>query len=385
MLEIASITLGEVDKVIYGMVTDVMPSKSVFEKLLDDVLQLSKKSSELGIKAKERILSECEWNKRHLEELFFWANSNNVFNRLVFVDHHMSHASGAYFHSPYNNALIFTCDGKGNFKSSSIFNGTDSKIDELEFKTTFKSIGYFYGNITKALGYMAERHEGKITGLAAYGDPSFFEEVTDQILSFRNGAINLNCGDYYLPWFIEEEDLPLFYQDVKKHKAEDVAAAAQKALEKTICLWISNAIRKYRGNEPTNVCLSGGVFANVKLNQKINELSKVRSLFIQPAMGDMGIPLGSLLHELSKDKGFKKRLQKTMSLGNSIELPEEKINSLNEKYNFKKIKDFSNEVCDLIEQDTVIGYIQGRANMVQEPYVTEVLSTTARINRLTNG
>ncbi len=361
LLSVAGIHLKEVDKIIYGMVTDVMPSSSVLEKLLDEVIQLSKKSDDLGIKAKERILSECQWNKKHLDELLFWAHSNNISDKLVFVDHHMSHASGAYFHSPYENALIFTCDGKGNFKSSSIFSGVRSKIEELEFNTTFKSIGYFYGNITKSLGYRAERHEGKITGLAAYGDPSFFEEVTDQILSIKDGNLVLNCGDYYLPWFVEEKDLPILYQATKKHKPEDVAAAAQKTLEITICSWIFNAIRKYRGNETTNVCLSGGVFANVKLNQKINELSNVKSLFIQPAMGDMGIPLGSLLHELSKDKGFKKVPQKTMSLGSTIELPKEKEISLNEKYKFKKIRDFSNEVCDLIEQNTVIGYIQGRA------------------------
>jgi len=184
LLKLAKIDLTDVDKIIYGMVTSVVPEQNTLEKLLEDFELLAGKSKILGTKARERISSEAAWNKKHLDELYEWAKSENVLDRLIFVDHHLSHASGAYFHSPYDDALIFTCDGKGNFKSSCIFHGDGKKIKELEFNTTFKSIGYFYGNITKALGYKSERHEGKITGLAAYGNPDNVKHITNKILYF---------------------------------------------------------------------------------------------------------------------------------------------------------------------------------------------------------
>ena len=71
-------------------------------------------------------------------------------DKIVYIDHHLSHAAGAYLTSPFNESLIFTCDGKGNFKSSGIFYGKGKDLTRIKFQTTFDSIGYFYGNITKA-------------------------------------------------------------------------------------------------------------------------------------------------------------------------------------------------------------------------------------------
>ena len=361
LLKLAKIDLTDVDKIIYGMVTSVVPEQNTLEKLLEDFELLASKSKILGTIARERISSEAAWNKKHLDELYEWAKSENVLDRLIFVDHHLSHASGAYFHSPYDDALIFTCDGKGNFKSSCIFHGDGKKIKELEFNTTFKSIGYFYGNITKALGYKSERHEGKITGLAAYGNPDNVKHITNKILYFEDGNLKLDHGSMYLPWFVEKEDLPVFYETINKYEPADVAAAAQETVEEAICEWITYSIKKYGNNQPTNICLSGGVFANVKLNQKINELANVKSLFIQPAMGDMGIPLGSLLYELSKEKSFQKKYQKTMSLGNTIQLEEHEIISLSKQFNICKINNFASDVIELIKNDKIVGLVQGRA------------------------
>ena len=153
----------------------------------------------------------------------------------------------------------------------------------------------------------------------------------------------------------------IFYETINKYEPADVAAAAQETVEEAICEWITYSIKKYENNKPTNICLSGGVFANVKLNQKINELANVKSLFVQPAMGDMGIPLGSLLYELSKEKGFQKKYQNTMSLGNTIQLEEHEIISLSEQFNICKITNFSNDVIELIKNDKIVGLVQGRA------------------------
>ena len=125
--------------------------------------------------------------------------------------------------------------------------------------------------------------------------------------------------------------------------------------------WISDSIRRYNNNRPSNVCLSGGVFANVKLNQRINELKLVKNLFVQPAMGDMGIPLGSLLFEMSKQENFQKTCQHTMSLGIVLISTLAALLTLPTNTNIRQITNFVSEVIDLISQDKVIGLIQGRA------------------------
>ena len=219
-------------------------------------------------KYSERIYSEIKWNKRHLEELKNWAILNSVLDKLEFIDHHKSHAAAAYYTSPFDNAMIYTCDGKGNFKSSTVSQGIDNKLLMLDFHTTFDSVGYFYGNITKALGFEAERHEGKVLGLAAFGNPDKFRHITDEILSFKDDSIDLSWGKYYLPWFVEDNDLPEFYSEVKKYK--DVAAA-QQTVENVITKWIETSIKKYQGNSPQMYVFQGCI-SNVKLNQRIREL-----------------------------------------------------------------------------------------------------------------
>ena len=105
------------------------------------------------------------WNKRHLNELDEWLANNSLKDKIEFVDHHYSHAAGGYYTSPFENAIVFTFDGKGNFKSGSVGIGDGYELKIVDFHTTFDSFGYFYGNITKALGFKPNRHEGKFLPL----------------------------------------------------------------------------------------------------------------------------------------------------------------------------------------------------------------------------
>jgi carbamoyltransferase len=361
LLKNEGLKLQDVDRIVYGMVTDVLPERSVLEKLIKRMVQGVAKTPTLANKFYERIASELAWNERHLDQLRKWSLDEGVSEKISFVDHHLSHAAGAYFTSPFKDAFVFTCDGKGNFKSSTIHKGEEQKLRELDFQTLFDSIGYYYGIITKALGFKAERHEGKITGLAAFGNYKNFNHITDSILSYQDGRIKLNIGDYYLPWFVERESLPKLYQEIDKHKIEDVAAAAQYTLEKTVCAWIKDSIFKYNSGKPSNVCLSGGVFANVKLNQKIREISEVKNIFIQPAMGDMGIPLGSVLAQLSTDGINPKKFQRSMALGPKATLTLDTIKKYKKNFDINEIGAFPFEIIDLIESNAVIGYVNGRS------------------------
>lgn len=361
LLDEANITLNEVNKVVYGMVDSVTPDKKSLEKIMNIVAEGSSQSPSLKNKYIERVTSEASWNDRHLNELYDWANENELPEDLILIDHHESHAAGAYYTSPFDDALVFTCDGKGNYKSSAVYDANGDDLTLLDFHTTFDSIGYFYGNITKALGYKPESHEGKVTGLAAYGDANNFKHITDRILSFdeESGKINVRMGRYHLPWFTDKLDTPLFYSSVAKFKKEDVAAAAQEAVEDVLSKWVEYSIKKYKGRK-TNICLSGGVFANVKLNQVLRELDLVDNVFIQPAMGDMGIPLGSCLVAMKNDGECYNKFEESMALG--PEFSNEEI----EKYledndiNYLWSACVEKDVATMIEHGKVIGFLSGR-------------------------
>jgi len=359
LLNISNTKLNNVDKIVYGMVTSNAPDEKVLIKLINRIVNGITDNPEIKDKYIDRIYSEIKWNKRHLEELNSWAKKNSVIDKLEFIDHHHSHAAAAFYTSPFENSMIFTCDGKGNFKSSCVGKGEGEKLHMLDFQTTFDSVGYFYGNITKALGFQAERHEGKVTGLAAFGNPEKFTHITDKILSFKDGSIELSLGKYYLPWFVEENDLPEFYSEVKKYKREDVAAATQQTVEKVLTKWVEKSIQKYNGDLSSNVCLSGGVFANVKLNQRIRELDIVNNVFVQPAMGDMGIPLGSCIAQMEKDGNPFKKFVESMDLGPSFSDRDVKSVLTKKQYEYKKIKFIEDELAQYIDLGKVVGFFQG--------------------------
>ena len=294
-----NLNFKKLDFVISGIIDSKYPNKDI-KKKFDDKLKYvlkEKKSKKFKKKFYERINTEIKWNEKCLNEIIGYSKNNNFFDKLILVDHHKSHAASAYFCSPFKNAKVFTFDGKGGFKSSSYYDARNSFFLEKDFNTTFESLGYFYGNITKALGFKAERHEGKITGLAAYGKKTKILEYFKSFIKFQNGKINITLGDNYMPWFCDREDLPKFYSNVEKYSKENVAYAAQYILEDIICKYIKFKIKNKKN---VNICLAGGVFANVKLNQKIMEIKNVKNVYIQPAMSDAGLSLGSIFAFLNK-------------------------------------------------------------------------------------
>jgi carbamoyltransferase len=248
-------------------------------------------------------------------------------SKIIFLDHHFCHAIGAFHASEFDDALIVTCDGKGDDACHKSFIGKKNNkgLREIELKKKTKdihSIGFFYSMVTEYLGFKALRHEGKITGLAAYGKKDYKNvsspiELTSDGLSFKNMLVNryilkskiLTCINFlfldYKFFFnclfnnsaielrlYQKKLLKFLTRNFSNEKKEDIARFAQKELEKKINTLISNTIKKYDCN---NICLSGGIFANVRLNQTIFE-NTGKNIFVMPAMSDAGLSLGAALH-----------------------------------------------------------------------------------------
>lgn len=156
--------------------------------------------------------------------------------------HHYAHAITAAQFSPFDDALVVTLDGRGDFMSGSVSKWSrDRGFELLRTELELDSLGAFYGWVTKYLGFVPDRHEGKVTGLAATGDPSRTALILRKMISTADGAIKANIGKYYAPHM--GADLPLLVSELSGHSREDIAAGAQLVLQEIVVQYITYYMR----------------------------------------------------------------------------------------------------------------------------------------------
>lgn len=214
----------------------------------------------------------------------------------AFYDHHLTHAISAAFYSGFEECAVVTMDGQGDWgihHTSGIFR--DGQYTQVAVSNAAGgSAGMFYGHITELLGFRTMRHEGKVVGLAALGDP---KPLYDAFLR----ALHVSPeGDTLTSEFVgtdAEEKRKAYLQEViVGHSRENISAAAQQVLEDVSLELVQGVLRR---TGQRKLALNGGVFANVKLNQRIAALSDVDSVFIFPAMSDTGNSIGAVLLDLA--------------------------------------------------------------------------------------
>jgi carbamoyltransferase len=211
---------------------------------------------------------------------------------VYFYNHHAAHGLPAYFFSEFSDALIYTADGIGDNVSYSVTSAHAGALevlagDDKALHQPFRinSVGLLYCYFTDALGFIWNRHEGKVTGLAGFGKPVAADEIMRHFSVDASGEIASDFPDY-----------PAMHQFARtvcaRLSREDAAASVQEATERLV----RDAVAKYlRRTGHDAVALSGGIFANVRLNRAILETTPARRVFIFPAMGDEGLPVGGCL------------------------------------------------------------------------------------------
>jgi carbamoyltransferase len=200
-------------------------------------------------------------------------------------DHHDSHAANAYLTSGFDPALIVTLDGYGSGLAGSVAIGRGGNIERLHGVEFPHSLGTFYESVTSALGFKPSRHEGKIVGLAAYGDPNI---LRDALLA----RFHQEPGTFHI---VESNNLYFARMLASEFPKIDVAAAYQRVLEEVASRFVEFYLRE---TGIRDLVLSGGVVANVKLNQRLRELPGVDRIFVHPNMGDGGCGTGAALLSL---------------------------------------------------------------------------------------
>ena len=199
------------------------------------------------------------------------------------MDHHLSHAANAYLASGFDRALCITLDGYGSGLAGSVSEGKDGKIKRLHGIKFPNSLGSLYEHVTSSLGFKPSRHEGKIVGLASYGDPDILSEALLSRIEQKDGDFKIaGANSVYFSRYL-----------ASKFPKIDVAAAYQKVLEVVATNFVKYWVEK---TGIDTVVLSGGVTANVKLNQRIFEIEGVNHIFVYPNMGDGGCGTGAALY-----------------------------------------------------------------------------------------
>jgi len=258
------------------------------------------------------------YHSRNLEDLFDLAafRGDGGFRpgtALHFSNHHEAHALPALFYSPsWDEALLVTADGGGDTVNYSHRTFADSAIrtvyggdDYLFTEKPIDSLGRAYSAATLALDFRMDRHEGKLTGLAALGSPSRAEEIASYFRVDEGGRVHSRFSGF-------SHMRRLMRQLAKTVSAEDLAASIQKVLEDTMLRSIQALLTKFPSK---HLGVAGGVFANVRLNRLLAESLGLDELFIFPAMGDEGLPVGSALIYLLERDGITAWLDRRRPLG----------------------------------------------------------------------
>jgi carbamoyltransferase len=213
-----------------------------------------------------------------------------------FYDHHESHAIAAAVYSGFRECAVVTMDGNGDgnvsHTSGTWRNGRYERLHVTDHLAA--SAGLFYAHITRLLGFQTMRHEGKVVGLAAMGRPEPLYATFSRALGLSADGGSLS-SEFVGPPGGEARRYEFLKQAIQGHSRENVSAAAQQVLEDVAVKLVRNFLAK---TGMRRVALNGGVFANVKLNQRIAQLTEVESVFVFPAMSDTGNSVGAALLEL---------------------------------------------------------------------------------------
>lgn len=201
---------------------------------------------------------------------------------LSFTEHHHAHAAAAWTLSGFHEALSVTCDSMGDGISLTVARCDDGGITRLWAAPARHSLGRFYEIVTEALGFIPSRHEGKVTGLAAHGDR--------QAVQLGN-PFALEAGQLRWHGSPGRAGVRAVQELLHRHRREDICAWAQGVLEDTLLQLTRDWLQR---TGLRRLVLGGGVFANVRLNQKLHELPEVDALFVTPNMGDGGNAVGAV-------------------------------------------------------------------------------------------
>jgi carbamoyltransferase len=301
---------------------------------------------------------------------------SEVENKLLFGEHHGSHAASCFYPSPFEDAAILTMDGVGEWVTTAIGHGKNNKIEFLQEVHFPHSLGLFYSAITYFTGFKVNSGEYKVMGLAPYGEPKYVDLIKEHLIDIKeDGSFRLNMKyfNYTVGLTMTNSNFDkLFGRKPRKSESEvtqfemDLARSLQDITEEVV-IKLAKTAKKITGSN--NLVMSGGVALNCVANGKLLKEKIFDNIWLQPASGDAGGALGvaQTIHfdHLNNPRKITagKDSMKGSYLGKSYSDLEVKnyLDSIGAKYHhFNSEVEFNDKLSDLLASEKVVGWHQGR-------------------------
>ena len=348
-----------------------------FERLLETYLAFAPKGFTSFSMSMPIWLREKLFQKKFLFDKLTQHDKNfKDINKIQFSEHHYSHASSAFYPSPFKEAVILTLDGVGEWATTTVAIGNENKINMLKEIHFPHSIGLLYSAFTYYTGFKVNSGEYKVMGLAPYGEPKYKNLILKELIDLKDdGSFRLNMKYFnYATGLTMTNDKfsKLFGQKVRDPQKElltqfhmDIAASIQAVTEE-IVLRLATSISKE--TKIKNLCMAGGVALNCVANGKILKKKIFENIWLQPAAGDAGGSLGAALAFWYQELGnVRKVVHKVDEMRGSYLGPsfkeneiEKALKSLGAVYEKETDENLINVVANNLKNEKTIGWFQGR-------------------------
>jgi carbamoyltransferase len=282
-----------------------------FERLLETYLAFAPRGFQSFRMAIPVWLKEKLFQKRLLrEELKSFAPDVDIDSKLLFAEHHQSHAASAFFPSPFEEAVVLTMDGVGEWATTSVCLGRGNKLETIKEIHFPHSLGLLYSAFTYYTGFVVNSGEYKVMGLAPYGDPRFKDLILDSLIDLKDDGtfrMDMSYFDYCTGLRMTNARFdalmggpPRSPEEELTQRHMDLAASIQAVIEEAV-LRLTRSLHWKTGMR--NLCLAGGVALNCVANGKVLRDGAYDGIWIQPAAGDAGGALGAALASYHLYKG----------------------------------------------------------------------------------
>ena len=340
-----------------------------FERILETYLSFAPKGITSFLKAMPLWIKKKLWIKTLIQDEIGFKG------KILFPEHHASHAASAFYASPFQDAAFLTMDGVGEWATTSYGIGKGNKMEVLADIKFPNSLGLLYSAFTYYTGFRVNSGEYKVMGLAPYGEPKYKDLIYKHLIDVKDDGsfkMDMSYFDYNVGLTMTNKKFnDLFEGPAREPESEltqkemDLARSIQEVTEE-IVLKMAKHVRTITGEK--YLCLAGGVALNCVANGKLLRSNIFEDLFIQPAAGDAGGALGcayiAWYQHLDNDRNTDGKTDFMNGAYLGPEFSNEDIKGyLEEKrYRYKKLSDeeLPETIADLINEQNVIGWFQGR-------------------------
>jgi carbamoyltransferase len=370
VLKEAGLKLNDVDHVVFYEKPFLK-----FERLLETYIGFSPSGFKSFSMSMPLWLREKLFQKKMLfDALKEQDNDFNDIKKINFSEHHLSHAASAFFSSPYDEAVILTLDGVGEWATTTISLGKYNKINILKEIHFPHSLGLLYSAFTYFLGFKVNSGEYKVMGLAPYGEPRFKDIILDNLIDVKEDGsfkLNMNYFNYATGLTMTNNKFAKQFNMERREPENELSqihmdiAASIQAVTEEIVLKITRFL--FKEFKIPNLCMAGGVALNCVANGKILKDGLFKNIWIQPASGDAGGALGAAQAFYYQELDNKREILKTDLMKGSYLGPqfsddqvENELKNCGANYKKLNLDQIIKDTAKALSEEKAIGWFQGR-------------------------